>query len=221
MSRVPLKNSRLLRTSALATSALLLIAGCAGTPSADTSSAASGSSAESATPTPTPTATPTPTPSYKPASAEGPAENVPVPVMPAAAKEHTEEGYKAFVEYWVALVNHAHQTRTTDVIAPFTSSKCGSCQNILGSSEYMMTQGKWMVGGDWTVVGSYTDMTKNSGGQIQGLVEMRQDRVDMYSGPSKRENTEKASTIKLIVILQPSEKGWIVVDIGTPEGASK
>ena len=42
--------------------------------------------------TPTPTAAPTPSASYKPADATGKAQNVPVPVLPDAAKAETKEG---------------------------------------------------------------------------------------------------------------------------------
>ncbi|GAA1346884.1 DUF6318 family protein [Arthrobacter roseus] len=46
----------------------------------------------SASPTTTPTPSPTPTATYKPASAEGQAENVPLLELPEEAKKETKAG---------------------------------------------------------------------------------------------------------------------------------
>ena len=46
------------------------------------------------------TATPSATPKYKPASADGPAENVPVPTMPSDAALKSQQGLESFIPYW-------------------------------------------------------------------------------------------------------------------------
>ena len=58
---------------------------------------------QSPAPSSTPSATPTPAASYKPADATGRAQNVPVPVLPEAAKAETKEGLEAFARYWFQL----------------------------------------------------------------------------------------------------------------------
>lgn len=50
---------------------------------------------------------------YVAATDKHPAFNVPVPVMPEAAKQQTDEGAKAFVEYWVQTRNYTIQTGNT------------------------------------------------------------------------------------------------------------
>src|SRR5918992_1141024 len=67
-------------------------------------SSVSNSATPSATPTPTPTA------SYKPADANGRAQNVPLPELPEAAKAETKEGLEAFAKYWYALLNFGFET---------------------------------------------------------------------------------------------------------------
>ncbi|MFP5313120.1 MAG: DUF6318 family protein, partial [Actinomycetes bacterium] len=67
------------------------------------------------TPTPSASATPTPTPSavYKPADATGPAQNVPVPVLPEVAKTETKEGLEAFAKYWYELLSYGYESGDT------------------------------------------------------------------------------------------------------------
>jgi hypothetical protein len=90
----------------------LLLAGCSGGAPADPGSA-SPTAAESASASATPTPTPTPSAVYKPADASGPAQNVPVPVLPDVAKTETKEGLEAFVRFWYGALNYAFETGNT------------------------------------------------------------------------------------------------------------
>ncbi len=87
-------NARRLRVAAISGSlaAALALSGCnsGGEPNTGGSQTASATATEQATPSPT--VTPTPTAAYKPADASGPAQNVPVPVLPEVAKTETKEG---------------------------------------------------------------------------------------------------------------------------------
>ena len=47
---------------------------------------------------------------YKPADAQGKAQNVPVPVMPELAKENSKAGLEAFIGYWYAQLSYAYET---------------------------------------------------------------------------------------------------------------
>ncbi len=101
---------RRLKTTVLLLAIAMGVAGCSG--SVETGGAGSPSAVE-ATPSPPPsfTSTQAPTPkqtaaAYKPATPEGPAENVPIPEMPAAAKENTPQGREAFIKYYFDLMNY-------------------------------------------------------------------------------------------------------------------
>ena len=89
---------------------MLPVAACTGGGTTPGATAAPVTSSPTATATPTPTAAPTPTASYKPADASGRAQNVPVPVLPEAAKAETKAGAIAFAKHWFSLLNFAYET---------------------------------------------------------------------------------------------------------------
>src|SRR6478736_6435059 len=121
----------------------LLLAGCAGSSPADpgtTSPAASGSA------TPSTPATPTPTPSaaYKPADASGPAQNVPVPVLPDVAKTETKEGLEAFAKYWYENLSFAYETGKTEVLSQISGSACVFCNGLKDGISEAWSGGRWI-----------------------------------------------------------------------------
>ncbi|WP_424347456.1 DUF6318 family protein [Kocuria sp. CH-021] len=129
--------------------AALLLAGC-GTDddgaAASPSSAASSASATSATPGPD--ATPD---AYVPASLDGPAQNVPKPVMPALAKEESREGAQAFLDYWSDAMWYAYQTGDTSYAREITAPSCEVCREELATVEQAYELGAWLVGGRETL----------------------------------------------------------------------
>lgn len=72
-----------------------------------------GRSSSTATEAATQTATPTQTPTavFRPADATGPAENVPVPLIPEVAKTETKDGAKAFASYWFSVLSYAYESQ--------------------------------------------------------------------------------------------------------------
>ncbi|MEE1620065.1 DUF6318 family protein [Zafaria sp. J156] len=140
----------------------LLAAGCAGggeaepgspetsSGAAPTSSAALSSSAAPSSASPTPV----------PASSTGPAENWPVPEMPAEAKEQTAEGLKAFVEYYFDLINYTGQTQDSAPLKAVTSRSCELCATaFIDVADLNKEAGAWIVGGehDVTVFTSHSE----------------------------------------------------------------
>lgn len=99
----------------------------------------------SATASPLPSAVAKPV--YKPATATSKALNVPVPVMPEAAKKETPEGAKAFVEYWVAMLSYAYETGDVTTLKKLSTSACNGCQASIASIERAYSNGGWLEGG--------------------------------------------------------------------------
>lgn len=113
---------RHLRALPLALAALLLAA-CGGHPDA---------TPPRPSPTPSPTAS-TPT----------------APVMPALARQHTDAGAKAFVRYYIALVNRGAATGSVNDIARLSSRGCESCRTFVANVGKMYAAGGSMVGGSF------------------------------------------------------------------------
>lgn len=206
---------------------LALLTGCGGSggaeqPSASSSAADTPSSSAGAEPSASGSATASASASaeYKPATADGPAENVPVPEMPAVAKEHTKEGYEAFVRYWVDLVNYSNESGTTEIITSLTNRNCGSCKNIIGTVEYNADNGRWMVGGKWEVESVYTSMAEDTQGYIRGQMIFNQAAIKTYSeGGVEASSASESGELRPEVILEYSGESWILIGIGTSEGA--
>ncbi len=111
--------------------AALLLTGCApGDDGAAASPSGATASATSTSTTPVTSAESTPgsTPAdYVPASLDGPAQNVPKPVMPALAKEESREGAQAFLDYWSDAMWYAYQTGDTSYARDIISPSCEVC----------------------------------------------------------------------------------------------
>ena len=142
--------SRVGRSSAAAALVIgcaLALSGCNSGGSPGPGSTSSQMAAE--TPTASATATPTPTPTavYKPADATGPAQNVPVPVLPEVAKTETKEGLEAFTRYWFELLSYGYETGDTERLSALSGPDCLFCKGLVENIETSWSDGKWISGG--------------------------------------------------------------------------
>jgi hypothetical protein len=99
--------------------------------------ACSGDAEPSPPPSPTPTVTTAvPTPSSSPTA----------PVMPEAAREHTEAGAKAFVEYFWEVVDYAGTTLDSSALRKLAADDCVGCQGAVDFVDQMRAGGATFVG---------------------------------------------------------------------------
>ena len=182
------------RMGALGLAAVLVLSGCSGSgddPGAEaaegnsSSAAPSGGSAgttasasASATPTPTPTAA-----AYKPATAEGPAENVPLPVMPELAKQESEEGLEAFGEYWYAAINYGFETGNLQPFEDISGPNCIVCKSVFDIVGPGYKNEDWILGGELEIIDAHSEYVLTSKGLFQVLMQIRQDPYE-YRGPN-------------------------------------
>jgi hypothetical protein len=132
--------------AAAVAAAALMLAGCAGGAPADPGTV-SATPAESATSSPSATPTPTPSAVYKPADASGPAQNVPVPVLPEVAKTETKEGAEAFARYWFELLSYGYETGDTERLSALSGPNCVFCMGLVDNIKTAWSDGKWISGG--------------------------------------------------------------------------
>lgn len=159
---VRLKN---LVIAVIAGSILMGAAGC--TPEAEPAEPTGATQSESPAPTsakPTQSPTPKPTPTPVPASSKGPAQNWPVPVMPAVAKEKSEAGIKAFALHYYDLVEYTIQTNDTVPIKKVTMKTCLECgASFIDPFDNNKKVGSWMSGADFEVVVTRTILQPQNG----------------------------------------------------------
>ena len=80
---------------------------------------------------------------YVPASADGPAQNVPEPNLPAVATENTEEGAEATLKYFWEAIDYARLTGETDPIALVSHESCEFCVGLMDGWRKVYEQDSW------------------------------------------------------------------------------
>ncbi|MBO0895988.1 DUF6318 family protein [Arthrobacter sunyaminii] len=168
-----------LRLGALGIAAILVLSGCSGSggePDAEAAenSSSSPSSSESTSPTESATLSATPA-AYKPATAEGPAQNVPLPVMPEVAKEESKKGLIAFGEHWFDLVNYGYETGDAAPVREISAPDCEICESFYDDLEKGYVDDDWIQGGKINVLQTGTKFIQTPEGRYQLLLSIRQD----------------------------------------------
>lgn len=181
-------------------------------PSEDPSPPATAETTQAVTPSPTVSATPTP----KPATAEGPAENIPVPEMPTAAKNTSEEGSAAFLEHYFDLINYALHTYDTEPLEKLTSQSCVPCgEGLIDPIWYHADQGHWQVGGTNHLAVTGATLASENEGLVSFNLEV--DAQTIYSAPNQIVEESPASneviTGVAVLKLEGASSSWNVYDI--------
>lgn len=147
----------------------VLLTGCG--PDGDDAAAApssTGSPGASATaPAPGPDATPA---DYVPASLDGPAQNVPKPVMPDLAREESREGAQAFLDYWSDAMWYAYQTGDTSYVREVASETCETCMEQLDLIDNIYADNAWFIGGREAPVIQDSDLQRSADGIYKPIV---------------------------------------------------
>lgn len=193
--------------SALAT---LTLANCAGAavPAVSDSVAATPSNSAPATPTPTPTA------AYKPADASGPAQNVPVPVLPEEAKAETKEGLLAFARYWFAQLNYAYETGDVKGLNAITSPSCEFCSKLTEKLTSSYSQGTWIAGGRIKTPSVNSTYVLDKSGKFQVVVQVQQEQIDYHAaGTSNFRSPTPASDTGSVMLVVYVSGAWHVSDV--------
>ncbi|MGO4806337.1 DUF6318 family protein [Arthrobacter sp. 2MCAF15] len=210
-SRTSLSGLRRVCTAALMSFSLVMVAGCSGGGTQPSGSPPSESQTPAAS---SPSAAPTPSASYKPADATGKAQNVPIPVLPEAAKAETKEGAIAFAKHWYTLLNYAYQTGEFRLMDEVTDSSCRLCAKVRPGIVEWNSEGRWIAGGLVQAKGAYTNFVKTTEGSYQVTTQLEQSAGTLYRADSSVEKSVPASQVLAdIMILRFSDGRWTAMDI--------
>ncbi|WP_022870958.1 DUF6318 family protein [Yaniella halotolerans] len=125
---------------------------------------------------------------YIPASADGPAQNVPEPKLPAVATEKTEEGAEATLKYFWEAIDYARLTGETDPIALVSHDVCEFCDLYMEGWRERYENGDWAVVEDSVVidVSDVSTHTDDEGQEWTALTfEITQPAAELYSDSEK------------------------------------
>ncbi|WP_427133601.1 DUF6318 family protein [Pseudarthrobacter sp. S9] len=163
----------------------------------------------------TPSATPAHTASYKPADASGKAQNVPVPVLPEAAKAETKEGAIAFASYWFSLLSYGYETGDLAPLESVTSSSCEPCSKAKSVISAWHSEGRWLVGGKITTPSISTEFVRGPEASYQIAVQAHQTPL-VYVRPDgsiARSDPQPDDTGNLLFVAF-KDGSWRLADVG-------
>lgn len=172
-------------------------------------------------PTASATATPTPTPNavYKPADASGPAQNVPVPVLPEVAKTETKEGAEAFTKHWFSVLSYAYETGDAALFESIAPSPCEACQKVSKVIKDWHSEGRWLVGGKLSTPVANTTFTKGQNGTYQVAAQVHQDPlIYMRADGTVARTDPQAPDQGNLLVLSYADGKWSVVELGNIVG---
>lgn len=201
--------------------AALLLTGC-GPDDDDDGAAASPSSpapsAAASTAEPGPDATPA---GYVPASLDGPAQNVPVPVMPDLAREESREGAQAFLDYWSDAMWYAYQTGDTSYARDITSPHCGVCMDELSEVEQAYEANQWLTGGRQVFKLQDAVMHRTVDGIYKPVVKYKNDEVRLVGGNGLVDTVPPDPNIDdpLLVYMDHKDAVWLYITMAPLSGS--
>lgn len=197
---------------ALFVAAALGLTGCAGGAPADPGTT-SPPTTDGATSTPSATPTPTPSAVYKPADASGPAQNVPVPLLPEVAKTETKEGAEAFTKYWFSVLSYAYETGDTTTLSKLSKGGCAFCQGLVDDIETAWAEGKWISGGQIEVPAATAKPSTD--GSMQVVLQVLQKELVIHNQDGSLYQDKTAATnAGSVAMVKFDNAGWTVNDLG-------
>ncbi|WP_354212439.1 DUF6318 family protein [Arthrobacter sp. UYCu511] len=159
---------------------------------------------------------------YKPATETGPAENVPVPVLPEKAKEFSKEGLIAFTEYWYQTLGYAFETGDPDPMMAISGEDCPSCEAMKVAVVPWHSEGRWIMGGQMMVLSATTSFVPLEAGTYQVTALVRQQRVKYFHGDKTlAEDKGAKSTLGDLVVADYSSGQWVALNVTHLEGSKK
>lgn len=163
------------------------------------------------------TASESPTPStsttgeYMPASADGPAQNVPKPTKPPKADEESVEGAQAFLDYLSDARAYAQQTGDTSIARELTAQECESCMNLYKTIDDLYRSGGWASRGHEKITILSQDLPVDSYGFYAPKAKITAETLTSWdsTGEVIQESTaEQASEERVIVHLDYRDGEW-------------
>lgn len=131
--------------------------------------------------------------SYEPATETSPAKNVPVPEMPDAAKEPTEAGVEAALEYWWEASYYLQLTGDPDPFVTVSAESCIICESFVENWEQIYGSGGWSTGAEPTVTESFYSV-EGDGQAATLLFETLEGPSSMYQEDGTEVNPEDSDS---------------------------
>lgn len=152
----------------------------------------------------------TPTTS-EPTRSTPPTEPAP-PVMPALAREQSKAGAKAFVRYYIKVLNYSIQAGTGKVVTKLSTPQCTSCLSVAKLANDLQQKGGYQTGGTWVPRTLYVIPLQP---RSEPIVDVS---IEVARGKFKLDANSQVRAIPREVIhnefhLAASTKGWLMNEL--------
>lgn len=150
-------------------------------------------------------------PTPKPASSDGPGENLPVPEAPEEVYEDDLDGAEAALRHWFDLYEYARDTGELDEIESFTHEECWPCEGLLDEVRNAYSEDGWYVQEPYEV--ELVQLTQLDTGAVGGPFIVHEGDFDTYWEGSHYSFTEGARDSVWTARLVYEGGGWQVASL--------
>lgn len=173
-----------------------------------TSSLASG-------PVSTPTARPAVSPTTPASSGPNVRRGERPPTMPAAAKEHTQEGALAFAGYFIRALDWSIATTDPSLLVPISSPSCAACNSYISRLNSLRRAHGYLQGGRLKLISEKIAIGSFSIRSDYVIVTRTfQEAVLLISPRVKPSHISDATQDESRVYVMWARNGWIAVEQG-------
>jgi hypothetical protein len=171
-----------------------LITGCSGSPEPTTEGSVSGD--PSGPPASSVTSLTTPPDPDEP----------PAPVMPDLAKQNSIAGAKAFVRYYIDVLNYAFSELQPTRLDALSPAGCGLCRSFVGGVRKLRRNGGSQIGGTWSTSNVAGLGSDDASTFFVADVDAR--RGTSYASPDAPGHRILPDHLEVIFQLRRADAGW-------------
>lgn len=147
-------------------------------------------------------------------TSDDPPDDVAPPVMPAAAREKTTAGAKAFVKYYIDVLNYGFTHNSSEGVRELATRECDVCERFADSIDKNLRRGGGQTGGQWTPTKIWM-LTNTAQQPTVTLAEMRVATGYYVESQGGVRHPIRSKTLKYEFWIAWHQGSWAAADVRT------
>jgi hypothetical protein len=136
------------------------------------------------------------------------------PVMPALAKQHSTAGAKAFIRYFVTVLNYSYSIPISGPLRHVSAQECHVCQTLARGLDALRQSRGSQAGGRWKVIRVFR-IASDRASRPRYLLEINVARGSFKTSDHSRARPIHPQTVTDQVELRRVANGWLVRGVET------
>lgn len=155
---------------------------------------------------------------HVPASADEPAQNVPMPEMPDEATRKSEEGVEAAVEYFWAADSYLVSTGDPNPLDSVSSDTCNFCAEEIDYFTAIYSEDSWYVSTPDEVTNVDPSITGDN--SAEAIMTMNSTASAMYYDDGTKAGSEATTyDVGWLIKLRHNNDNWVITEATAIEGS--